>query len=93
MTLTDPRAALADESNFISYLLGLAGVARVVHALAADGDCPVDPPRDDDDFVHVLLGLASLGAAIEGLTETTLAQSNSPIEALLPTSTNARWLR
>jgi hypothetical protein len=93
MTLTDPRAALADESNFISYLVGLAGVARVVHALAADGDCPVDPPRDDDDFVHVLLGLASLGAAIEGLTETTLAQSNSPIEALLPTSTNARWLR
>ena len=29
MTLTDPREALADQSSFISYLVGLAGLARV----------------------------------------------------------------
>ena len=44
MTLTDPRDALAEQSSFISYLVGLAGLARVVHALAADGDRRVDPP-------------------------------------------------
>ena len=26
MTLTDPREALADQSNFISYLVGVAGL-------------------------------------------------------------------
>ena len=46
MTLTDPRDALADQSNFIGYLMGLARLARVVHALAADGDRRVRPtPR------------------------------------------------
>ena len=67
MTLTDPREALADQSNFIGYLVGLAGLARVVHTLAADGDRRSDPPGDSDDFVHLLLGLASLGEAIERL--------------------------
>ena len=33
MTLTDPREALADQSNFIGYLLGLAGLGQV-------GACP-----------------------------------------------------
>ena len=28
MTLTDPREALADQSSFISYLMGLAGLGR-----------------------------------------------------------------
>ena len=74
MTLTDPREALADQSSFISYLIGLAGLARVVHALAADGDRRADPSRDADDFVHVLLGLASLGDAIERLAESAPAQ-------------------
>ena len=61
MTLTDPREALAEQSNFVGYLVGLAGLARMVHTLAADGDRRADPPRDADDFVHALLGLASLG--------------------------------
>jgi hypothetical protein len=38
MSLTDPREALADQSNFIGYLVGMAGLARVVHTLAADGE-------------------------------------------------------
>ena len=45
MTLIDPREALADQSNFIGYLLGLAGLGQVVHALAAEGDVPADPVR------------------------------------------------
>ena len=56
MTLTDPREALAEQSSFVSYLVGLAGLARVVRALAADGDRRADPRRDADDFVHLLLG-------------------------------------
>ena len=44
MTLTDPREALADQSNFVGYLVGLAGLARVVHTLAADGDLQAAAP-------------------------------------------------
>ena len=44
MTLTDPREALADQSNFIGYLMGLASLGHVVHALA-DGDRPSGPVR------------------------------------------------
>jgi hypothetical protein len=90
MTLTDPREALADQSNFIGYLIGLAGVARVVHSLAADNDGPGGGSGDSDDFVHVLLGLASLGAAIERLANRTSAQQNPTAEA--PSSAR-RWLR
>ncbi|MGH3552402.1 MAG: hypothetical protein ACRDT5_07385, partial [Mycobacterium sp.] len=83
MTLTDPRDTLADQSNFIGYLLGLAGLARVVHALAADGDRRSEPPRDSDDFVHVLLGVASLGEAIQRLANSATAQPNPTAEAPL----------
>jgi hypothetical protein len=93
MTLTDPREALADQSSFVSYLVGLAGIARVVHALAADGDHREGPPREADDFVHALLGVASLGDAIERLAESDLAQPDSTAEAPPPDSTTRRWLR
>ena len=36
MTLIDPREALAEQSNFIGYLLGEAGLGQVVRALADD---------------------------------------------------------
>ena len=62
MTLTDPRDALAEQSSFVSYLVGLAGLARVVRALAADGDRRADPRRDADDFVHLLLGRREPGS-------------------------------
>lgn len=89
MTLTDPREALADQADFIGYLLGLAGLARVVHALATDGDRRTGGPRDPDDFVHALLGLASIGAAIERLANTAAAQ---PPPASVAAMTR-RWLR
>jgi hypothetical protein len=92
MTLTDPREALADESSFIDYLMGLAGLARVVHTLAADGEGRSEPRRGSDDFVHVLLGVASLGATIERLTNSATAQENLTAEALAPGSAR-QWLR
>jgi hypothetical protein len=92
MTLTDPREALADQSSFIGYLVGLAGVARVVHTLA-DGDRRSETRRDADDFVHVLLGLASVGAAIERLANSAVALQNPTAEASPSTPPTTRWLR
>lgn len=89
MTLTDPREALADQSNFIGYLVGLAGVARMVHTLA-DDDRRSDTCHSPDDFVHVLLGLASLGAAIERIANPATVQQNPTEQAVIPTT---RWLR
>jgi hypothetical protein len=68
MTLTDPRESLADQSSFISYLLGLSGLARVVHALTAKQTHSTNRHPQGDDFVHLLLGLVSLGEAVERLT-------------------------
>ena len=45
LMLTDPHPALAEQSNFIGYLVGLAGAARAVHALAADSDRRAERPR------------------------------------------------
>jgi hypothetical protein len=92
MTLADPREALADQSDFIGYLVGLAGLARVVHTLAADGDRRAGGPRDPGDFVHVLLGLASIGAAIERFANSAIAQQN-PTAEVAPTAPATRWLR
>lgn len=89
MTLTDPREALADQSDFIGYLVGLAGVARMVHTLA-DDDRRSDACRDPDDFVHALLGLASVGAAIERIANPVVAQQNPAASPVIPTT---RWLR
>ena len=75
MTLTDPRESLADQSNFIGYLVGLASLARVVHALAADGERRAEQSREADDFVHVLLGVASLGEAIERMAKSATARN------------------
>jgi hypothetical protein len=91
--LTDPRKALAEQSNFIGYLVGLAGVARVVHALAADGNRRADPPREADGFVYVLLAFASLGRKIESLAESTQAQPSAAAATAPRPSTETRWLR
>jgi hypothetical protein len=92
MTLTDPREALADQSNFIGYLVGLAGVARVVHTLA-DDDRRSDTRGDPDDFVHVLLGLASMGVAIERLANSAVVQQNTGTKTSPPAAPTTRWLR
>jgi len=91
VTLTDPREALADQSDFIGYLVGLAGLAQVVHILAADsrfGDVDGSaPPRDADDFVHALLGLARMGTAIERFANSAVAHHNPSDAFSLPAST------
>jgi hypothetical protein len=93
MTLTDPREALADQSDFIGYLVGLAGLAQVVHTLATDGDRRAGGPRESDDFVHLLLGFASIGAAIERLANSAMAQQNLTAEASQSAAPTTRWLR
>jgi hypothetical protein len=93
VTLTDPREALADQSSFIDYLVGLAGLARIVHTLATDGNRPSDPRREPDDFVHALLGLASVGAAIERLANPPAAQPDPIAETQPATPSTSRWLR
>lgn len=92
MTLTDPREALADQSDFIGYLIGLAGLARVVHTLA-DDDRRSEGPGESDAFVHALLGLASLGAAIERFANSAMAQQNPTEDTPYPTAPATRWLR
>lgn len=93
MTLTDPREALADQSDFIGYLVGLAGLGQVVHTLAADSRCGgvagYDPPGDADNFVHALLGVASIGAAIERFANSAIAQHNPNGALSLPVPTAA----
>jgi hypothetical protein len=92
MTLTDPRDALAEQSNFIGYLMGLASLGRVVHELA-DSDCRAEIPSNADEFVYVLLGIASLGDSIERLAKSAPAQGHWGATASVPDSTNSRWLR
>lgn len=88
MTLTDPREALAENSSFIGYLVGLAGVTRLVRALA-DGPGADQTPVTSDDFVDALLGLASLGSAIEHLG----ASAAPPTDTRPRVTTQTRWLR
>jgi hypothetical protein len=91
--LTDPRPALAEQSSFIGYLVGLASVARVVHALAGDGHRRADPGHEADEFVHLLLGVASVGGAIERLAESARAEPSDTPEEATPASMSTRWLR
>ncbi len=91
--LTDPRQALAEQSSFVSYLVGLAGLARLVHALAADGNRRADPPREADDAVYLLLGLASTAEVIERLADRPPVQTAAQGPPLLVSETNNRWLR
>lgn len=88
MTLTDPRAALAEQSGFIGALVGLAGAAHLVRSLAAD-HIRREPPCAADDFVHALMGLASLGRTIEHLAATVPAPAHPAPAASNP----VRWLR
>lgn len=88
MSLVDPRAALAEQSSFLGYLLGLAAASQAIRSLAGDGTASA-PPRPADNFVHALLGLASLGTAVERLAESTPAQ---PVPACPPDAAR-RWLQ
>jgi hypothetical protein len=91
--LTDPRPALAEQSNFVSYLVGLAALARAVHALAGDGHPRSNAGHEADDFVYLLLGIASTGGAVESLVESARAQPSATADAAPLASMNTRWLR
>jgi hypothetical protein len=62
--LTDPRAAHAEQNNFAHCLVGLAGLERMVRALADDEQRQPATSREADDFVYLLLALASLGETV-----------------------------
>jgi len=91
--LTDPRPALAEQSNFVGYLVGLAGLATAVRSLAADGHSQADTPRQADEFGYLLLGVASAGDAINRLAEAARAEPCETPEEAPPPSTTTRWLR
>lgn len=91
MTLTEPRDALADQSSLIDYLIGLAGLARVVRGLTEDGVEATESCDTASEFVYVLLGIARLGEAIEALAGDSGA--NEATEAGSANSPNVRWLR
>jgi hypothetical protein len=91
--LNDPRPALAEQSSFIGYLVGLAGLAGAVRVLAADGHSQTDTPREADDFSYLLLGVASVGDAINRLAESGGAEPCAAPDAAPAASTNRRWLR
>lgn len=85
MTLTDPRGALGDQSSFIDYLIGLAGIGRLVRTLADTGSAPA-PSVDADDFTYLLLGLASLGATIKRMAAVVRPRPDQPTRV-------TTWLR
>lgn len=92
MSLTDPHPALAEQSSFVGYLLGLVGVARSVRTLAVYGDAErTGALPEDEDMVYLLLGLTSLGDAVERLVEEAQPQPGSPSKPTLHSTT--RWLR
>jgi hypothetical protein len=99
MSVTDPREALAEQSSFVGYLLGLAGLSRTVRALAADGARLPGSPCEPDDFVHLLLGLVSIGDAVERLAgpdETAVPdeiEAPDGVEAPEADFPATRWLR
>ena len=92
--LTDPREALAEQNSFINGLVGLAGLAQVIRALAADDSRRVTTSREADDFVHLLLAIASLGEAVGNLAAPAAAtEPPAPPADLPPSSMQTRWLR
>jgi hypothetical protein len=92
--LTNPREALAEQSSFVNGLVGLAGLAQVVRALAADESRRATTSREADDFIHLLVAVASLGEAVGHLTAPTAAnEPKGPPADLTPPTMSTRWLR
>ena len=87
--MTDPCDALAEQSSFIGYLMGLAALGRVVQAMAVEGRPGPQPPGEPDDLVDVLVGIAGLGEAIRQMAEHAAVQDNPTV----PPPADTRWLR
>lgn len=90
MSLGDPQAALAEQSSFIGYLLGLAGAARCVRELARCDSLEAAADSPADDLVHLLLGVAGLGAGIWDLVDSPCGRH---VSDATPPTTAERWLR
>ncbi|GAS97265.1 uncharacterized protein RMCC_4231 [Mycolicibacterium canariasense] len=88
MNLTDPQSALAEASTFVDYLVGLAGLGRLVHSLAAETGATA---TDADDFVHLLLGVAGMAARVEQLAASPAGAATASEGTAYPDS--GRWLR
>jgi hypothetical protein len=84
--LTDPRASLAEQNTVATALTGLAGLARLVHALA-EADRVTGRSEPADDLVHLLLGIARVGELVTRLGD--LAPSDPP----RPHAPLREWLR
>ncbi len=76
MMLTDPVAALAEQSNFIGYLVGSGRPGPPGAHARRTAIRRSEPASEADDFVHLLLGLAGLGDAIERLANSFLRRSS-----------------
>lgn len=85
--LAEPCDAFAEQSSFIDYLLGVAGLARMVRALGTEAGPAPAPP---DDLVYLLLGVARIGTAIEGIAEDVAVECHS---AAGSGESGTRWLR
>ena len=86
--LTDPRAAHDRHNSFVNCLVGLAGLARMVHALADDERRRAATSSEADDFVHLLLALGSLGETVGILARTA---PNPRPSADSPSSVTTPW--
>jgi hypothetical protein len=95
--LTDPPELLAEQSSFVNGLVGLAGLAEVVRALAAaDGARATTPATEADDWVHLLLGVASLGTAVGQLAPAAATDQSEADQSAAPPAPGrppSRWLR
>jgi hypothetical protein len=86
--LSDPRDAMAEQNGVVQALVGLAGIARMVRALAASPATGC-AGREVDDAIHLLMGLVSLGDAVERLGATSPGGEAEPPDREGP----RRWLR
>jgi hypothetical protein len=93
--LIDPWEAFAEQGSFVNALAGLAGLARLVRALADQDGHPAPGGEQPDEFVHLLLAVASLGDAVDRLAQAAPARATDG-DAAQPTlapSTAGAWLR
>ena len=91
--LTEPRPALAEQSTFHHALVGLAGLARLVGALAPVGPPPGGPRGEPDDFVHLLLGVVSLGGTVDQLGRPREYPEANPADDPPSSTDEPGWLR
>ena len=93
MTLTDPREALADQSSFIGYLIGLAGLGQ--RGACAGRRRPPSrlSPAMPTTSSTCCSALRASEQAVERLAESAPRSTALGSRGTGPRSTNTRWLR